>query len=295
MSELMRVYLAGKIRGADGWRDRFVRWLGDGDSQPWSTAIEWFEDCCGDNDRNDGWHVLGHHTVVIDSASPKWPIIPAGFLGIADYVGPYAISHGQDTGHGVVSNFGTEGLRGDGNGSEVDDKTEIEIVSRCLSAIDVADMVVAIVTADSPGLLCELGYALAHKRPIIALVRKGTEFDWFPRRLCNRVIDFFDDGPLFWTQAAEHLQKNLFSILTSEVEPQTYYQSRWWKNRRHSALLKAGGKCMFCASAKDLSVHHNTYANIYREPDCDLCVLCESCHKSADVRRRAQEKALVKV
>ena len=302
----MRVYLAGKIRGADDWRNTFVSWSNDDPDDVWSQAINWTTPVWDSGCEEGSWYVLGEKIKGTDDEIPPWPVIPNGFLGLADYVGPYAISHNEiDTYKGHNSVFGgTNGLNPEEDISSGSVRQQ-EIVRRCFKAIDAADVVVAIITDHSPGTLCELGYAYARQRPILAIVR-GDAFDWFPKTMCHHV-ETFKDGSEFWEQSVMSLRHSshnpddpplgigyefhgLYYDLRG-VDLKVYYQCRWWNMRRHRALELAGMKCQLCAATSGLSVHHNSYKNLYREPDADLVVLCGPCHTTADVRRRAAESA----
>jgi 5-methylcytosine-specific restriction endonuclease McrA len=57
-----------------------------------------------------------------------------------------------------------------------------------------------------------------------------------------------------------------------------YLKSQHWLQRRMSAMVRPGA-CQVCGSPKDLDVHHNTYANLGREKEEDLTVLCRDCHR----------------
>jgi 5-methylcytosine-specific restriction endonuclease McrA len=54
----------------------------------------------------------------------------------------------------------------------------------------------------------------------------------------------------------------------------------WWATAA-AALRRAGYKCQVCGVDRcfsRLEVHHNSYANLGREPPEDLVVLCRPCH-----------------
>lgn len=59
---------------------------------------------------------------------------------------------------------------------------------------------------------------------------------------------------------------------------QEYLKSEHWRKVRSNALLRASNKCQLCAVTTNLSVHHNTYANLGCEKDEDVLVLCWPCH-----------------
>ena len=57
-----------------------------------------------------------------------------------------------------------------------------------------------------------------------------------------------------------------------------YLQSPEWKAKRRHHLKLAHHSCQMCGSQRNLHIHHINYANLYRELDSDLAVVCESCH-----------------
>ena len=277
----MRVYLAGKIRGSDGWRELFVPGWGDMVAHVSSLG----------DDFEPRWEANGEET-----DGPEWPTISGGFLGIADYVGPYAAIWRDE---GARPHDSCVTLQGGlhvamppfGNDYESAVSRRKGVTRLCLSAIDRADVVVAILTDEpSPGTLCEIGYAVARSRPVIAVTPQMAKVDWFPLALstCHEAI--YSGMPAFFDCAARWARHDLYRCLSRTLNAETYYRSPWWKGRRQRALDRADNKCQFCATALGLSVHHNTYANVYREPDSDLVVLCDPCHRAADVKRRARER-----
>lgn len=58
-----------------------------------------------------------------------------------------------------------------------------------------------------------------------------------------------------------------------------YLDSPEWQEKRKAALERAGHRCQLCAGTTRLQVHHNSYANLYREAPQDLTVLCDGCHR----------------
>lgn len=58
-----------------------------------------------------------------------------------------------------------------------------------------------------------------------------------------------------------------------------YLQSPAWKAKRIEILAKRGVACERCQSAREIQVHHLTYARVGKELDSDLAVLCENCHR----------------
>jgi len=61
------------------------------------------------------------------------------------------------------------------------------------------------------------------------------------------------------------------------VQLEKYYATAWWKNRSRVYRKVADGKCEECGAQEDLHVHHKRY-KFFRERDCDLELLCATCH-----------------
>ena len=60
-----------------------------------------------------------------------------------------------------------------------------------------------------------------------------------------------------------------------------YLTSEWWKERKRRKIVSVGCQCEQCGTKSvALHVHHLSYANLWGEPDEDLQVLCEPCHKT---------------
>jgi len=57
-----------------------------------------------------------------------------------------------------------------------------------------------------------------------------------------------------------------------------YLNTNHWKTIRRIKLEQSDYKCQICSDKNKLNVHHNSYDNLTKEPLCDLCVLCETCH-----------------
>jgi 5-methylcytosine-specific restriction endonuclease McrA len=57
-----------------------------------------------------------------------------------------------------------------------------------------------------------------------------------------------------------------------------YLRSELWKQNRAPALERARGLCEDCGAARDLDVHHRTYARKGAEHPEDLVALCRPCH-----------------
>ena len=58
-----------------------------------------------------------------------------------------------------------------------------------------------------------------------------------------------------------------------------YLISPEWKYIRDKRLQYDGYRCRICNTAKNLQVHHRTYARIYKEELDDLTTLCGDCHE----------------
>lgn len=66
-----------------------------------------------------------------------------------------------------------------------------------------------------------------------------------------------------------------------------YIASPEWRKKREHAIVRAGFVCQNCkVSKRELEVHHLTYRNLGNESPHELIVLCHSCHKMADEKRR---------
>lgn len=149
------VYLAGKIT-KNGWREQFVKGL--------------------HNAYND---------YQLQDEEP-WPILRDALGDGLHYVGPFFTR----CDHGCAHVDGNHGFAG---GCIEYDKphmepysTRREVASRCLRAIHLADVVIALITDDAHGTLVEVGYALGLGKRVIAcdVIEQQTEPDapaaWFP-------------------------------------------------------------------------------------------------------------------
>ena len=59
-----------------------------------------------------------------------------------------------------------------------------------------------------------------------------------------------------------------------------YLRSGVWRSKRARALRRAGGACQVCNAQDRLQVHHREYEGRWgQEPDDDLTVLCDDCHR----------------
>ena len=62
------------------------------------------------------------------------------------------------------------------------------------------------------------------------------------------------------------------------VNLDAYYKTDHWRQKSRETIRRVG-RCQLNANhAGPLNCHHNTYANLGREEDVDLVVLCENCH-----------------
>jgi hypothetical protein len=58
-----------------------------------------------------------------------------------------------------------------------------------------------------------------------------------------------------------------------------YLATEHWKNKRQTALRRAGYECHLCSKKSSLQVHHRTYERRGHEYQSDLVVLCRTCHE----------------
>jgi len=164
----MKLYLAGKI-GPNDWRHSIVLGLRD--------AIQ--------NVRYDDH---GHGQVLM-ALPDEWPILRGALLGQHDYVGPFFMPaspgndsvlcvHG-DNQHGSAIDTNADDMSGSygpdsysaiqaGKWHNVDHKeTRQQVIRLCLKAITKADAIFAWMdSCTAYGTLFELGFALAHRKPI---------------------------------------------------------------------------------------------------------------------------------
>ena len=62
------------------------------------------------------------------------------------------------------------------------------------------------------------------------------------------------------------------------IEYTKYMESAEWIAKRNLVLKRDGFVCKRCGNAKNLAVHHITYANLGHEDLDDLVTLCKDCH-----------------
>ena len=62
------------------------------------------------------------------------------------------------------------------------------------------------------------------------------------------------------------------------VEYSKYIRTKKWKTLASLVKEKAGNKCVFCGSEKNLVAHHHNYINLYNETEDDLICVCNICH-----------------
>ena len=72
----------------------------------------------------------------------------------------------------------------------------------------------------------------------------------------------------------------------------SYLRSDKWKRKRVALGFNRGFKCEMCGrDCRDgFEVHHKTYKRIFREPFCDLMLLCPNCHRAIEVQKRRERK-----
>lgn len=158
----MKIYLAGKITRS-GWREAVLTPGTMDKARPW----------------------------VMDK---EWPIIPNAVLGQHDYVGPYFIPtedpnvnhdpgfHGPDS-HGVDAQGTRDDFDYDNHGYS-EQYQQRDVVRLCLRAVHTADAVFAwIDRCDLYGTLIELGYAAAHRKPILIGCPSMERDLWFAYEL----------------------------------------------------------------------------------------------------------------
>lgn len=78
----------------------------------------------------------------------------------------------------------------------------------------------------------------------------------------------------------------------SWTEYMRYLRSDKWKKKRLALGFKKKFICERCGTyCKDgFEVHHKTYIHIFKEPLCDLMLLCPKCHRILEVQKRRERK-----
>lgn len=158
----MKIYLAGKIR-KECWRENIVAGL----RGAWTTEI-----------------VRGPFT---------WPILSCAIFGEHDYVGPYFIDCGHDCYYETAHAAGTIDRTSEGvphclAWNEPPFIPPSPVVTACLRAIDLADLIFAWIDGPEPyGTAAEIAYAYAKgKRIVIAESTEVSHLDeemWFVGQL----------------------------------------------------------------------------------------------------------------
>ena len=71
-----------------------------------------------------------------------------------------------------------------------------------------------------------------------------------------------------------------------------YLRSDKWRRKRLALGFNKKFCCERCGQyCKDgFEVHHKTYAHIFREPFCDLMLLCPDCHRIIEAQKRRERK-----
>lgn len=204
----MKIYLAGKIARYD-WRHRIV----DGLSYAQAATAE-----------------FSGHDVENLVLHKEWPFLEGAIFNEHDYTGPFFI--GQQPSHVVFHGRDTHGV-GLGNPSpwagvwapdeyeksppsdDIDtaDLTQARrhTVRLCLNAILRSDVVFAWMDSSTAyGTLVELGFALAHRKPIWWAQRaENIDMDdlWFIRVAAREVIQGDDPATLLRTLLDKHAPK----------------------------------------------------------------------------------------
>ena len=66
---------------------------------------------------------------------------------------------------------------------------------------------------------------------------------------------------------------------------ENYIHSSKWRRRRARALMLGNYQCAKCGARNKLQVHHLSYQHLGNELDCELMVLCHSCHQRVHGRK----------
>lgn len=206
----MKLYLAGKI-GKYDWRHRIVTGLAS------ISAAETEE---------------GSDGAKYSVFPGAWPITPRAIFGTHDYTGPYFVGndpnhysyHGRDT-HGV--GVGMDELYqyddtwrapwspedfAEADGSHYsypsDSTSRKHLIKLCLNAIIASDVVfVWMDSTTAYGTLFELGFAVAHRKPIWwAAPQHNNDLDdmWFARTVAREEVYGSDPLPLLRTLLDKH-------------------------------------------------------------------------------------------
>lgn len=81
---------------------------------------------------------------------------------------------------------------------------------------------------------------------------------------------------------ATSLNETLKSLEKQDTQDQyyRYLESPEWKEKRIKVLERDRYVCQACLESRSNTVHHLTYAHIYREPLFDLVSVCKECHEN---------------
>ena len=75
-----------------------------------------------------------------------------------------------------------------------------------------------------------------------------------------------------------------------------YLRSAAWRERRATALARAGYRCERCGNKRNpLHAHHKTYVRLGNEQPDDLEVLCSPCHRSEHRKLKPRPKRKKKI
>lgn len=71
-----------------------------------------------------------------------------------------------------------------------------------------------------------------------------------------------------------------------------YMVSAEWRERRHAVLKRDNQECRQCGERHGLTVHHLTYARVFRERLEDLITLCRNCHEQRHRKTDAPQSGI---
>lgn len=115
-------------------------------------------------------------------------------------------------------------------------------------------------------------------------------------RICEPVAS--DDAqPDFykkiWREQDERRQLRL-ETQKREVEYYSYLHSDEYRAKRFQALKRGGYRCQKCGTARNLRVHHISYATLGTDAEMDdLVTLCDKCHEEVHAVDLGKEKHMI--
>lgn len=134
-------------------------------------------------------------------------------------------------------------------------------------------------------------------------VRLAIEDVYFSWEFQRWLTLFDDDEPIAWRLAERDIVARLDAeaararrIQLATMPYEQYLLTPEWRARAERAKARAGWRCQFCNSSKNLEAHHRTYERRGTELDEDLVALCDRCHGDLHVvltERRASTSTLV--